>query len=176
MMPAIGQRFHNPTGRQSIKFVQLPVDPFHDDLVMESRYEPHSLIPPLHYHPDQEEVFEVHQGILTVSMDGLEILKQAGESFTVPARTAHAMWNTGEEEVVIKWTVRPALDTPQFMQIVYTLAEQGMMKPDGSLPFLQSMSLMRRYGHVFRPAGIPFGIVRVLAWLMAPVAALVRVQ
>ena len=57
-------------------------------------------------------------------MDGLEILKQTGGLLRYQPETAHAMWNTGEEEVVIKWTVRPALDTPQFVQIVYTLAER----------------------------------------------------
>jgi len=81
------------------------------ELVLECTWRVGGSPPPTHWHPTQREDFEVHEGELTVRLDGTERVVAAGSSFDVPPRTAHAMWNAGTESCLATWRVTPAQRT-----------------------------------------------------------------
>ena len=60
-----------------------------------SRFRPGSG-PGLHRHP-YEETFIIEEGTATFTIDGEEIVADAGEIIVVPAGAAHSFVNSGEE-------------------------------------------------------------------------------
>jgi len=75
--------------------------------------------PPMHWHPRQHESFEVLSGELTVGLgDAAPRLLQAGETLEVPPRTAHRMWNAGDESCSARWVITPALRTADMFRAI----------------------------------------------------------
>ena len=77
-------------------------------LEVEAAYEPGSAAPPPHFHPAQDEHFEVLAGSITTLVDGSERALDAGDTIDIPAGTVHQMWNAGEAEARVLWRTAPA--------------------------------------------------------------------
>jgi len=90
------------------------------ELVLECTWQGGGSPPPTHWHPTQLEHFEVHEGELTVRLDGTERVVAAGSSFDVPPRVAHAMWNAGAGPCRATWRVTPAQRT---LELFRTMGE-----------------------------------------------------
>jgi len=95
--------------------------------------------PLAHRHPHQDEHFVVHEGELTVRIDGVERVVAAGDVLDVPAGTTHAMWNAGAGPARATWQVRPALRTAEMWQTLGELraAAGRMPTPEEGADFLQ---------------------------------------
>lgn len=138
-------------------------------LLMEATYlKGHA--PLRHYHPQQDEHFEVLTGVVRVELNGTTRDYAAGETIDVPRRTVHSFFNPFAEPVKLRWEVTPALDTQLFFETVAGLAKDGKMGADGRPGLLQLAMLISGYGHVFRAASPPWAVQRVLALLLAPIA------
>jgi mannose-6-phosphate isomerase-like protein (cupin superfamily) len=87
-------------------------------LVMEAFYSGEGGLPPTHFHPRQDEHFEVLEGAVRAVVDGEERRYSAGESFDIPALTPHQMAGAGAARV--HWEVRPALRTAEFFERAYS--------------------------------------------------------
>jgi quercetin dioxygenase-like cupin family protein len=87
-------------------------------LEMESTYREGAGMPAAHFHPAQEEHFEVLEGTVRTIIDGVEQSHAAGETFHVPAGAVHQM--VGETGTRLNWQVRPALRTAEFFEGLYT--------------------------------------------------------
>ena len=85
-------------------------------LEVEALYQPSERRPPAHLHPEQDEHFEVVEGVLHVETPDGERHYRAGESFDVPRGTVHRMGNGGDEPARVRWQVRPALGTLDFFR------------------------------------------------------------
>ena len=94
-------------------------------LEMEGVYPPNSAEPPQHFHPSQEERFEVLKGSFHVTLDGEERTYSAGESFVVPPGASHTMRNESDEEGRLHWEVRPALRTQELFETMYGAGQEG---------------------------------------------------
>ena len=93
----------------------------HDDaelLAMEATYEPGGSAPPAHYHPSQDEHFEVLEGSVHVKTEAGERELRAGETIDIPRGTTHQFWNPGGAAARVRWEVRPALRTRQFFEAI----------------------------------------------------------
>ena len=108
-----GQLFEAPDGN-TLRLVRITADL----LEMEATYSGEGALPPPHFHPTQDERFEVLEGAVTVVVDGESRRHEAGEAFEVPAGTVHQMGGDGQARV--KWEVRPALNTADFFEALYT--------------------------------------------------------
>lgn len=118
-----------------------------DTLVMEACFAPHrpAANPVLHYHPAQDEHFEVLDGVLAVEQAGVARTYGAGERFDVPRGTAHRMHNPGDGPARVRWEVRPALRTREFLTAAFAAADAGaLLHPAGA------EALLREYADVFR--------------------------
>jgi quercetin dioxygenase-like cupin family protein len=89
-----------------------------DLLEMEATYEPGGSAPPAHYHPSQDEHFEVLAGTVRCRTPDGERELAAGETIDVPRHTVHQFWNSGDEPARVRWQVRPALRTRQFFAAI----------------------------------------------------------
>ena len=85
-----------------------------DLLVMEQAYDASTPPPPPHFHPAQDEHFEVLEGTVSTLVDGTERVYAAGEAFDVPAGTVHTM-GPHDGPARLRWEVRPALRTWEFL-------------------------------------------------------------
>jgi quercetin dioxygenase-like cupin family protein len=93
-------------------------------LQMEASYGGTGQFPPKHYHPSQDEHFEVLDGVVRTIVEGEERSHAAGETFDIPAGTVHQL--AADPPARLKWEVRPALKTAEFFEAVYS----GSIPPD----------------------------------------------
>src|SRR3954471_12386108 len=88
-------------------------------LELEAVYDPGGSSPPAHFHPAQDEHFEVLSGTVRVrTSTGGEHDLGAGETIDVPRGTVHQFWNPGTGTAVVRWQVRPALGTADFFRAI----------------------------------------------------------
>jgi quercetin dioxygenase-like cupin family protein len=130
-------------------------------LEVEATYGPMgALRPPPHYHPNQDELFQVVAGELTVVVDGEHRTLTAGDELAVPRGQRHAMWNQGLEPVRFLWRTTPALNTEAMFETFWSLVEAGKMGRHGNPrpALLQSMTLMWGYRNEWRLASPPYPI------------------
>ena len=85
-------------------------------LELEAEYDPGGSPPPSHYHPSQDEHFEVLAGTVRCRVFEGERDLGAGEGIDVPRGVAHQFWNPGSEPARVRWEVRPALGTATFFE------------------------------------------------------------
>src|SRR5215218_3312004 len=121
-MASRGKVLENPVTGQRIIFKQTSGDTDCELLEVESVYtKPTPSKPPVHYHPAQEEHFEVLAGKLYVIIEGERKALGEGETLVVPKATPHTMW-AESSGVRVDWQTRPALETEAFFETVYGLA------------------------------------------------------
>jgi len=108
-------------------------------LVMEQSYAADAESPPPHFHPSQDEHFEVLEGSIALRVGHEHRVVPAGESFDIPRGTIHTLGPAGGPARV-RWEVRPALRTEQFLT---------EMPED----FSERLAHVQRYAEEFRLAG-----------------------
>jgi mannose-6-phosphate isomerase-like protein (cupin superfamily) len=88
-----------------------------DVLKLESSWQPSDQKPPSHYHPNQDEHFEILEGEVTVELgrDPARTLV-AGDTLDVPRGTPHRMWNAGPGTARALWHVTPAMRTKEMFE------------------------------------------------------------
>jgi quercetin dioxygenase-like cupin family protein len=111
-----------------------------DLLVMEQGYDADAEPPPPHYHPSQDEHFEVLEGAIALKLGHARSVVPAGESFDIPRGTVHTMGPAGGAPARIRWEVRPALRTEQFLTEM----------PES---FDERLAWIQRFSEEFRLAG-----------------------
>lgn len=171
-MAQAGDRLENPATGQTIVFRQTSAQTDGELLEVETTYQPGSSEPLEHYHPHQEEHFEVLEGTVRVRLAGKEKDLRQGDTLVVPARTMHAMWNSGSGPARMLWQTRPALRTEGFFEQVWGLAAEGRLTAKGTPGPLQAAVLMQEYSEEFRLGKPPAGVQRVVFGLLAPIGRL----
>jgi mannose-6-phosphate isomerase-like protein (cupin superfamily) len=131
-------------------------------LDVEGRWGPGGKPPPAHYHPEQDEHFEVLEGTLTAKLNGEERDLRPGETLAIPRRTPHQIWNRGQVEARAIWQTRPALRTENWFRSIDRLFREGRVGKNGMPGPLALRRLPDRVpGRV--PAGEPAGSHRTSA-------------
>jgi mannose-6-phosphate isomerase-like protein (cupin superfamily) len=136
-MPHEGQEIKRANGF-AVRIVTLG-----DELLeVEARYRGDAPLAPSHYHPSQDEHFEVLEGRIHAVVGGDERWYDEGETFGIPAGTPHQM--AAEGPTRIRWEVRPALRTAEFFERFYDALDNGF--PEGTTP----EDFLAEYSDVFR--------------------------
>ena len=131
-MPA-GDVIDNPAARMKLLLVQTAAETDGELLEMEATYEPGSVEPPEHFHPKQDERFEILAGTMEARIGGESKLLKTGEEVFIPAGTPHAMWNGGSETARVAWETRPAMRTEEFFSAVARVGAAAMSGFDSSM-------------------------------------------
>ena len=138
-MPEPGDEIKRANGF-TLKILKLD-----DELLeMEAYYQGDQPLAQAHFHPSQNEHFEVLEGRMHTVIDGDEQWFDAGAQFDVPAGITHQMAADGPTRML--WQVRPALRTAEFFARFYDALDNGF--PEGTT----AEDFLREYSDVFRLA------------------------
>lgn len=132
---------------------------------------------PAHYHPAQEERFEVLAGRVRFTINGKRINGGPGTRLVAPADVTHSFRNTGDVEAHLRAEVEPALELQGFLEEAAALARAGRYTRRG-LPrrpgaIVDLADLMVRYADTTVMAFPPRTIQRLT---VSPLARLRRKQ
>jgi mannose-6-phosphate isomerase-like protein (cupin superfamily) len=141
-----------------------------DVLVLEATYAPHGSAPPAHYHPAQDEHFEILEGSLRVEVDGVERALIAGETIDIPRGTTHRMWNPNEERARARWETRPAGRTEDWFRALAGLQSTDGVDANGKPKVLPFAALAHEFRDTFRLAALPAPIARIAVGALARIA------
>jgi len=164
------KEINNPKTGQSIKFLQTSKDTNGMFLEMESTYRLMSTEPPAHYHPYQAEDFDVLEGELAVRLNGQLKTLRRGESLHIPPGTIHSMWNDTMRRTVVRWKVKPALNTEYLLETTSGLAQHNKTNAKGIPPLLQVAVLMYAFTNVFRLAKPSYLMQMIVFTLLTPLS------
>ena len=170
-----GDKLTNRKGEQLV-FLQTSGSTGGELVEMEVTYMPHSTPPPEHYHPEQDERFEVLAGQFRAEINGIEAAYDVGDVFEVPAGIPHLMHNVSDGTGRLNWQVRPALDTESFFETLWGLAQDGKTNPSGAPNLLQMALIGRKHAREFRLTKPPHRVTSILFALLTPFARLLGFQ
>ena len=125
--------------------------------VMEWIVQPGGFAPLEHIHLQQDEIFNVKQGELTLEVDGQVQTARVGEQITVKKGQRHTPRNAGQEVLVCDVEYRPGLDMLRFEQCFLGLIEDGHLDKTGSVivPMMGYCIAKGRLQSAARPTSIP---------------------
>jgi quercetin dioxygenase-like cupin family protein len=170
-----GQELENPATGQRIVFRQTADTTGGELLEMEAWYRAGGPPAPLHYHPVQDERFEVLEGAVRCVVGREERILRKGEVIEIPAGQVHEFGGDPEEDGHVRWETRPALRTEEFFEAGFGLAEAGKVNPRTGIPgLLQVAPLAREYSTEFRLASPPWPVQRLALAVLAPLGRLLR--
>ena len=87
-------------------------------LEVEGVWGPKGSPPPRHFHPAQDERFEVLAGTLQARVDGTEHALVAGDVLEIPRGAVHQLWNSGDEPARALWRTSPAGRTAEWFAAI----------------------------------------------------------
>jgi mannose-6-phosphate isomerase-like protein (cupin superfamily) len=117
-----------------------------------------SQFPPTHFHPSQDEHFEIESGEMLFEIDGEQRAIRAGEAIDIPRRTLHRARNaSADQSAVVRWETRPALRSSEFYDLENRLGAD--MNPIDRAVFAQE------YRDVLRLPGAMGTLVPIVAIL-----------
>jgi hypothetical protein len=96
-------------------------------------------------HDHCAEHFEVRSGRIAFLLDGEQRLLEAGEQLTVPRGTWHRWWNPGDDEVLTRVRVEPALRFQEAILVFWGLCADGHTNREGRPSPLFGALLATRY-------------------------------
>ena len=140
-----------------------------DSLEVEALYAAEGKPPPKHYHPDQDERFEVLDGRLRVRVDGEERDLEPGDTIEIPRGAVHQMWNPAVREATVAWHTTPAGRTEQWFRAIDRLHREERVGRDGEPGPLAFAALLTEFDDVFRLAVGPERLVQGVLRAGAPV-------
>lgn len=129
---------------------------------------------PEHTHPSQESRFELIDGELVFEVNGVPQTVSPPDVITIPAGVRHRFWNAGADEAHYVQEFRPALDTRQFFELLFKLANDGRLDEKGMPKLLDLPALVRASSRVLRPTSPPWLVLQLVAILLRPIARLRR--
>jgi mannose-6-phosphate isomerase-like protein (cupin superfamily) len=131
-------------------------------LEVEGNWGPEGKPPPPHYHPAQDEHFEVLEGTLTAKLGGEEFDLGPGEKLDVRKGTHHQIWNRGTVPTRALWQTRPAGRTEEWFRSIDRLIREGRVGSNGMPGPLAFGVFLTEYRDVFRLGVGPDFITRPL--------------
>src|SRR5215467_649279 len=118
--------------------------------------------PPLHIHFEEDEDVEVVSGTLSASVDGNPLVIKAGGSGNFPKGSLHRWWNDGDEELVLRGIVTPAVDLDRYLQALFEVLNAGA-------PNRPTIFYMAHIAYLHRKTQSPLIFTRVLYTILFPI-------
>jgi mannose-6-phosphate isomerase-like protein (cupin superfamily) len=117
-------------------------------LEVEASYRPGGSPPPAHFHPAQDEHFEVLEGAMRVRVGSEERELEAGAEVEIGRGQVHQMWNPGSEPARVRWVTTPGGRTEQWFRTLDRIFRKGGDVDTGRA--VDFGALLAEYGDVFR--------------------------
>ena len=110
---------------QRVVFRRTGADTDGELLELETWYSAGAPPAPPHYHPSQDEHFEVLSGAVRCEIDGEERVLREGDVLDVPRGTVHEFGGHPEEDGHVRWETRPAGRTEDFLRGMFEAGTDG---------------------------------------------------
>jgi quercetin dioxygenase-like cupin family protein len=115
--------------------------------------------PPLHIHFEEDEYVEVVSGTLSALVNGSLLVKKAGDSGHFKKGSTHRWWNDGDEELVLKGVVAPAVDLDRYLQAMFEVLNAG---PPNRPPIFYMAHVLYRHRKTQSALVVPRAVQRIL--------------
>lgn len=122
-------------------------------LEVEATYLAGSSRPPRHWHPMQDEHFEVLTGTVQIEIDGTTRELGGGESIEIPRGRTHRLWNDHSEPARVVWRTSPAGRTEQWFRAIDAIHSKDRVGRSGMPSPLAFGVLLSEYRDVLRLTG-----------------------
>jgi quercetin dioxygenase-like cupin family protein len=142
-------------GHETVTVIRSAADTGGEVLEVEAVWEGGGDPPPSHYHPAQDENFEVLEGALRTSIGGVERVYTAGETFVIPRGTHHDITAAGGAPARARWETKPALRTEEWFEALSRAAEDGLLPPGRKPPLLVAAGILSGFRGEMRLATPP---------------------
>jgi quercetin dioxygenase-like cupin family protein len=116
-----GDELLNPATGQRILFRKTGADTGGELLEVETWYRAGARPAPGHYHPSQDEHFEVLSGVVRARVDGEKQELIEGDLLDVTRGTVHEFGGHPDRDAHVLWQIRPALRTEDFFEATFPL-------------------------------------------------------
>jgi mannose-6-phosphate isomerase-like protein (cupin superfamily) len=123
--------------------------------------------PPRHFHPAQDEHFEVLTGTIQVRLEDVERSLGVGDEIDIPRGAVHQIWNPATEPARVVWRTSPGGRTERWFRAIDRLQREGKVGRNGMPGPLAFGVLLSEYRDVFQLAGPD--------WLLRPALAALAV-
>jgi quercetin dioxygenase-like cupin family protein len=124
-----------------------------DRIEVEGTWGPGGSPPPKHFHPAQDERFEVLEGVLSARVDEEERRLRSGDVLEIPRGAVHQMWNAGDVPARANWRTSPGGRTGQWFEAIDELRSSGRVGRNGMPGPLAFGAYLTEFDDVFRLAG-----------------------
>ncbi|MFN8446480.1 MAG: cupin domain-containing protein [Caldilineaceae bacterium] len=161
-MAKSGSIIYNKISTDKIIFTQTRDETNGSLLEFENYHQTHGIGPVPHRHPLQEETFLVRHGTLAITVNGKETIVTAGEQIVVPANALHHWRNTGNDELHMQTTFRPALHFEEIIETIACLSQVGKMDQQGNPDPIQMSATLNAYYGEFFLGTMPMGVQQLL--------------
>jgi quercetin dioxygenase-like cupin family protein len=125
-----GQTLVNPVTGERMTFVETAAENG-ERVVIELQADPGGSVAAAHVHPSQWETFKVVSGTLGAKVAGRTAELGPGQVLGVAPGVAHTWWNAGEDELVFRCEIRPALQFESLIETMFSLAADGKTNAKG---------------------------------------------
>lgn len=115
-------------------------------------YGPGGSPPPKHFHPRQDEHFEVLEGAIHTRVEGEERVLGRGQQIDIRRGAVHQMWNPGAEPAQVLWRTAPRGRTEEWFRAVDALNRSERVKGGTPSP-IAFAPLLREFDDTIRLAG-----------------------
>lgn len=126
-----GDTLTNPVTKERMTFLKTAAETKGEYVLIELRAAPGAVVAAAHVHPHQTETFEVLSGTLGAKIGGKTVEAKEEGVVVIEPRVAHKWWNAGEDELVFRAEVRPALQFEQLIETMFGLAADGKTNRKG---------------------------------------------
>ena len=126
-----GQTLINPVTGERMTFIRTSADTGGEYVSIELVAAPDASVAAAHVHPSQVETFEVVSGTMGAKVAGKQIVAQAGDTLVVESGQAHKWWNAGNDDLVFRCEIRPALQFESLIETMFSLAADGLTNTNG---------------------------------------------
>ena len=164
-----GQTLVNPVTDERMTFLETATETDGERVVIELRADPGGAVAAAHVHPSQWETFSVVSGTLGAKVAGETGEFGPGQTLGVAPGVAHTWWNAGDDELVFRCEVRPALQFESLIETMFSLAADGKTNKKGMPnPFRLAVIANAHFDTVQLPV-VPAWMQKVALAMGAPV-------
>lgn len=161
----------NPVTKERITFIETSADTDGERVTIELELPAKGAVPGTHVHPEQYETFHVVSGEMKFRYGRRKIIAGPGETVVVPPGKVHNFATHGEEDVVVRVVIEPALDMEELFATAVALAEEGNVDRKGMPKPLHLALFVERFK---REAAAPFPPAAVVHAIFTPLRAIAR--
>jgi quercetin dioxygenase-like cupin family protein len=166
-----GQIIYNKVTQEKFTWLDTSKDTNGKFIRFDCEMAPGGKVAVRHVHPNQDETFEIKEGVMRLEINGETKLYKRGDKVTIPEKKPHE-WSNGSltEPLQMTVTFQPALKTEIFFEQFFGLGNDGKTDRNGSPSFMQVMAMCNEYEIYL--ASLPLALQKIMGFTVGGIARL----